>query len=117
MKISRDRTIEDLKREFRDAYPGLKLEFYSKAHKQHEGSSQEFLLSNNQLLKDIISNEGEVELEEDLTVGEMERTFAEKFNLHVQVFRKSRSLWLQTSKTDDWTLAVQNRKGIHSEQV
>jgi hypothetical protein len=52
-----------------------------------------------------------------MTVAELERLFVENFGLNAQVFRRSGTLWLQTSATDNWTLAEQNRKGGHSEQL
>jgi hypothetical protein len=37
--------------------------------------------------------------------------------MNIQVFRRSGMLWLQTSATDDWTLATQELKGGHSEKI
>ncbi|MBK8556702.1 MAG: hypothetical protein IPL65_13445 [Lewinellaceae bacterium] len=41
----------------------------------------------------------------------------EQCGLHVQLFRKSGSLWLETSRTDQLTLAQQNAKGESSEHI
>jgi hypothetical protein len=38
-----------------------------------------------------------------------EQTLKEKFGINVQVFRKAGELWLQTTITDHWTLAEQER--------
>jgi len=38
----------------------------------------------------------------------------DQFGLHVQIFRKSGDLWLQTSKTDEWTIEHQNARGLET---
>ncbi len=53
----------------------------------------------------------------DMSVSELEQLFLTKYGLNAQVFRRSGNLWLQTSATDHWTLAEQNRKGGHSEEL
>ena len=55
------------------------------------------------------------EVKEDMKVSDFEKMFHDKFGLNVQVFRKSGNLWMQTTSTDHWTLAEQNRKGGSSE--
>lgn len=50
-----------------------------------------------------------------MTVAELEKQFEESYSLYVQVYRKSKELWLQTINTDNWTIAKQNLKGIHSQ--
>ena len=46
--------------------------------------------------------------------NKVESDFRDLFNLNIQIFRKSKDLWLQTSATDDWSLEKQNSKGLHS---
>ncbi|MCB0692400.1 MAG: hypothetical protein KDC16_12200, partial [Saprospiraceae bacterium] len=60
--------------------------------------------------------DGTLKLNSELTVSDFEQMMEKDFGLHVQVFRRSNQLWLQTSATDDWTLEVQNTKGLHSIQ-
>ncbi|MNF16790.1 hypothetical protein D3C80_2199700 [compost metagenome] len=42
----------------------------------------------------------------------VEKDFWEKLGLSAQIFRKSGNLWIETSLTDDWTLARQNDEGF-----
>lgn len=56
-------------------------------------------------------------LEPELTVWQVERLFEQEYALHVQVFRKSGSTWLETSVTDDLTLEQQQAKAVASEHV
>jgi hypothetical protein len=46
-----------------------------------------------------------------MTVIELEKTFEEMLGLSVLVYRKSGKLWLETTMTDNWTLAQQNENG------
>ncbi len=64
-----------------------------------------------------LTNEGDFRIDSKLPVGEFEQKFLAKYGLNVQVFRKSGNLWMQTTATDSWTLAEQNRKGGASEEA
>lgn len=117
MKISKDKTIGQIQVEFSTLYPGLKLEFYSKKHKDHEGSPKDFQMDSQKVLESYGALiEGELDLNGEMTVSELEESFETLFGLNIQVFRRSAELWLQTTATDNWTLETQNRKGIHSMQ-
>ena len=118
MKIRPDLSIEEVIIEFSKVYPGLKLEMYNKEHGEGENSSQTAVIDHAMKLKDVNSSivSKDLVLNPQMTVAELENTFKDTFGLNVQVFRRSNQLWLQTSATDNWTLEVQNRKGIHSVQ-
>ncbi len=113
MKILRSRSVASLKKDFSALYPGLKIEFYEKPHKAYTTSSADFQL-HDQALLEMATQEGEIDLDPAMTVEEVEQKFESDFGLHIQIYRQSKELWLQTSATDHWTLEVQNRKGIHS---
>ena len=116
MKIKIQGSIKQIKDTFTEIYPGLKLEFYSQAHSPHKGSRAGDELADDTDLSGISkeSKEHSIDINDQITVGELEKAFEDFFGLHVQIYRKSKDIWLQTSSTDDWTLEVQNRKGIHS---
>jgi hypothetical protein len=113
MTISDDRTIADIQKEFSEKFPFLKLEFYSKWHEAHELSPTNERLDAWLTLAQARKrhNTGTIHINGLLQVNTLEQQFHEMFGLNVQVHRKSGNLWLQTSKTDDWTLAEQNRVG------
>jgi hypothetical protein len=119
MLIKKDMKIVEIQSAFHHQFPGLKIEFYKKEHEDHMGSALSDQHAPELSLEEINYNgkEGEIDFNASKTVGEVESEMEERFDLHVQIFRKSKDIWLQTSKTDDWTLEVQNRKGIHSEQI
>jgi len=118
MKINSQTTIEDLFNYFTGMFPYLKIELYKKAHNAHEGSPKTDELSHNLKLTEInpeLENE-EFNFHGQMKVSEFESMMSNKLKLHVQVFRKSNEIWLQTSVTDDWTLEKQNGKGERSMQ-
>ncbi|HMQ46448.1 MAG TPA: hypothetical protein PKA00_02550 [Saprospiraceae bacterium] len=118
MFIHSDRRITDIQNEFNTIFPGLKIVFYAKKHTAHEGSAQKNEYDPALTLGEIQTKKrtAEIELDDQLTISQFEQIMENEFGLHVQVFRRSKNLWLQTTATDDWTLEVQNRKGIHSTQ-
>ncbi len=118
MYISDKKTLREIKRAFHEKFPFLKLEFYAKPHKPGEGSPRQEQLPDHLTIGEVrtIHNEGAFRVKPEMRVRDFEQQFYEKYGLSVQVFRKSGNLWLQTSKTDTWTLAEQNRKGGASAQ-
>ena len=60
---------------------------------------------------------GVIPIQPDLVVWELERIFEAEYGLHVQVFRKSGRTWLETSISDDLTLAEQQAKAKASENI
>ncbi len=116
MLINNQKTIHDLQEEFHRQFPGLKIEFYAEGHRIHEGSTAAQTIDATQYLGAIRTpdTEGNIELQPEWSVAAFESLLRDRFGLHVQVFRKSRNLWLQTSSTDDWTLEKQNAKGLRS---
>lgn len=119
MIISDDKTLREVKEEFHRKFTHLKIEFYSGSHQRGQGSHQSDLLEPELTLGQVrtLHNEGDFRIEPQMSVGEFEQKFLSKYGLNVQVFRKSGNLWMQTTATDSWTLAEQNRKGGASEEA
>ncbi len=120
LKISPDRTIGVLQTEFSEAFPGLKIVFFSKPHKENKGSAAKFLvLEKDTLLKQLSPNikEGQIIAEHSTVVWQLEKQFEEGFELHAQVFRKSGRTWLETSISDSLTLEQQQAKAAASENI
>ncbi len=118
MNINRKHRIEDIQKEFSKLFPGLKLAFYKHMHEDHQGSPKSDQYDPDLSISSIqkVAKDGEINIKPSLTIAELENAFEEKLGLHVQVFRRSNRIWLQTSVTDDWTLEKQNSKGLHSIQ-
>lgn len=116
MVITDSKKLIEIKREFSDKFPYLKLEFYAKHHEEGEGSEAKLLIDDEHTIGSARAShqEGDLSIDGHLKVGNFERMFFEKYGLNVQVFRKSGSIWLQTIKTDEWTLSEQNSRGERS---
>lgn len=118
MTVTKDNTIREIKEFFSSKFPGLKIEFYEKHHEAYKGSQGSIQYDENLTIAEINPSitSGEIMFQDSNTTKGLEQKFEDLFGLHVQVFRRSNDLWLQTIATDDWTLEVQNRKGLHSIQ-
>lgn len=118
MKITNSTTLKDIQELFSKQFPGLKIEFYQKGHNSYEGSQKEQEIDSSVPVVELNPSVsmGEISLDDRQTVKTFESKMENQYGLHVQVFRKSDKLWLQTSTTDDWTLHVQNAKGLKSIQ-
>ncbi len=116
MNIQDSRSIKSIQEEFHQLFRGLKMVFYQTRHDEHEGSEKGMEYAPDHKLSDlrVRQTEGGIEILPDMTVRELEQAFEELFGLHIQIFRKSGGVWLQTIQTDDWTLAKQNEKGLET---
>lgn len=114
IEIRNDRSLSEIIREFHAAYSFLKIEFFSKGHRKGSTSSPAQMFADHGVtIGDIRDGgkEGVLEILPAHTVWEVENAFEKEFGLHVQVYRKSGRLWMETSATDGWTLAKQNAEG------
>jgi len=111
--INDNRRITDIQKEFSNAYPFLKVEFFTVSHSKNKLSSLKNMIPNDRLLGSFRNkhNSGGIFIYDSKTVFEIEEEFATQFGLYVQVFRKSGSLWIETSLTDKWSVAFQNSEG------
>lgn len=117
MRIEDHLQLHDIQVRFNQLFPYLKVEFYAIEHQAGEGSPKRAQLDPKHTLGEVrkVHQAGELVITPELTVAELESEFAQKYGLNAQVFRKSGNLWIQTTATDSWTLAEQNRKGGSSE--
>ena len=116
MKITMTSTLQHIFDQFCVAFPFLKLEFYTEKHILNEGSDASDQLTHNIWLNNFQPDliEMDFNINGEISVAEFEKMMKDKFNLNVQVFRKSAKIWLQTTSTDYWSLNKQNGKGERS---
>ena len=116
MRIHSDITLWQIKEDFQQRFPHLKIEFYKRHHLDGEGSPVSDLITDNLRIADIVVTEGEIEFDitPEMEVYHLEETFYQLTGLNIQVFRNSAGIWLQTTATDHWTLEKQNGKGGRS---
>ena len=110
LKITQDKPVREIQKEFKKHFPFLKLEFYLVAHAIGKATPKRLIRNGNKTIRDCRTtlNAGVTTITENMTVAKVEQMFQYKFGLSVQVFRKSGNEWLQTTASDSWTLLVQN---------
>ncbi|MEI7735294.1 MAG: hypothetical protein WCI49_07485 [Ferruginibacter sp.] len=113
INIKADTRISDIKKQFSDVYPFLKIEFFKRPHPKHKLSAEmDRIIADRQistLTKKI--TDAQIDIDGKRTVLMVEQDFWELFGLSVQVFRKAMNMWIETSFTDSWTLESQNSEG------
>lgn len=111
LQITPELRIADVQQQFSLKYPHLKLEFYMKPHEEGEGSEARYKVDESLTIRELTGNKatGEVHVHGNMKTSTLEDEFEKNMGLYVQVFRKSGKIWLQTTKTDSWTLAEQER--------
>ncbi len=114
LSITSDQSLEQVQKAFHAEFPFLKIEFFTKKH--HEGGSswsKNMIQDIDKLLKELGSkNENGVLIANSrMKVSDFEQEFQNIFGFGVQVFRKSKEIWLETTQTDDWNLEYQNHQG------
>ena len=104
--------LATIQKEFNEAFPYLKLEFFKHKHNMYAGNTRKDMLLPVEAFKHVIKENEKMSIDEEMPVFILEQQFREKFGVAVQVFRKSGRSWLETTKTDDWTLKRQNDQGM-----
>lgn len=111
--IENNKTIAELREEFNRAFPYLKIEFYSAPYEAKKLQPQSKLIKHDKTLQFCRKGgiEGLLTLNPNHSVANFEKELWDTYGLSAQVFRKSGSLWIETSLTDSWTLLQQNLEG------
>ena len=111
LELKKDRTVCDVRADFTSEFPYLTLDFYKYVTGRLGSSIRQKLVKSTGLAKSGLHREGSLEVNESMTVRELEKAFVEQFGLFVQVSRKSGPVWLETTISDSWTLQQQNEHG------
>ena len=107
-------TLCEIQNEFGKHFPYLKLEFFGfEPIEKKRFSKKNLITDTNKTLGEIrhVHSSGHISINGHQKVSTLEQHFKENFGIDIQVFRKSANTWLQTTVTDNWTLAEQNKKG------
>lgn len=113
IKITDNKIISDIQKEFNNIFPFLKIEFVAKFPGKSSGSEKILPIDRSKKICESrkIRNRGDITIDPKQTVAELECAFKEYYGFSVQVFRKSGNTWLQSTITEDWTLMEQNEHG------
>ena len=111
--INDNSQVSDVQKAFNALFPYLKIELFKAGYSYHAPLPQRGKLPGYVYMADLSDKLPEqIELRESMTVLELEKLFEDEFGLHLQVFRKSGAVWLETTITDSWTLKQQNEHGM-----
>jgi len=112
LNLKKSATIGDLQTWFSSYYPYLKIEFFKRTADLSNKKTSKIQLATLTLQELGLLEEGELEITDELRVFELERILFNEFGLKAEILRNSgEGLWLETSMTDNWSLAKQNEYG------
>ncbi len=114
--LTNSKTIADAQEAFSVFFPHLKIEFFTRPHEDKAASWSKYMIfERDKTLQEIgLLKEGIITLSNETITGEFEQFLSVRYGLFVQVFRKSMGTWLETTRTDKWTLGEQESKGKES---
>ncbi len=114
ISITSTQTIKEVQESFHRLFPYLKLEFFTKLHKDKSSSWSRFQIADlDQKLSELglQNSKGLLLVQSRMKVSDLEQEFQNIFGFGVQVFRKSKDIWLETTQSDHWNLETQNHHG------
>ncbi|XZF15718.1 hypothetical protein ACTHGU_06245 [Chitinophagaceae bacterium MMS25-I14] len=113
--ITEDDLLKNIQHGFRQYYPRLKLEFYKHPHEKNAGSPADARLSLEVPVEDVVMfhTAACINVAPQRTVASVEEDFFHKLGLCVQIFRQSGDLWIETTRTDGYTLARQEQIAVN----
>jgi hypothetical protein len=113
LTIDKQLSIDKIQREFSSQYPYLKLMFSIKPGLSNGLTGS---LNINYSKKPIekhkqIKHKQSLVVNPEMTVKSLEYEFHSLFGLNIQIYRKSGTVWLETTLSDSWSLEEQNKQG------
>ena len=114
LRIEKGGLLKDTQKEFNAVYPYLRIEFFKSPHLGIEGKKPQDkgkITTVPVSSSEWFSKSGTINIEEKTTAYTLENQFLEKCGLSIKLFRKSGSLWIETTLTESWSLEKQNEEG------
>ena len=107
LQIQKDGQFKQAQQQFSAIYPFLKIEAINKPVLHGKMMLSNKISSNHTKTSDTI----QINIDKEKTVAGLEQEFFEKASVHIKLYRRFCNVWIETSLTDDWTLAQQNSEG------
>ena len=116
IEINDNTTIRSIQETFSDFYPYLQLEFYKKPHDKYEASSADDSIFPGKTIGEIKQTHVSaiLEIHPLSRVADIENEMMQRFGLAVQILRKEKDHWEQTTGMDDFTIKELNELGRSS---
>lgn len=114
--ITDNTSLREIQLVFSNFYPYLYIEFYRKPHREYEASEEKEKIESDTTIGAVRKTHisGVLEIRPLYKVSDVEKEFRERFGISVQVLRKEKDGWVQTTGTDDFTLKELNEIGRNS---
>jgi len=116
LEINDNTSLREIEETFSNYYPYLKIEFFYKSHKKYEASQETDRVDPNTVIRDLKRTHvsGVLEIQPLYRIADVEKEFSERFGLSIQILRKEKDHWEQTTGMDDFTLKDLNEFGRSS---
>lgn len=116
IEINDNTTLRHIQEIFSDYYPYLQMEFYKSPHKKYEASAERELIYPGKTIDEVKQTHVSaiIEMLPHSKVAGVEKEFMQRFGLSVQILRKEKDHWEQTTGMDDFTLKELNEMGRSS---
>jgi hypothetical protein len=116
LELNDNMRIAFIQQQFNNEFPFLKLEFLENSFAKNKTVFEKSIHNNNRILGEFrfsnnILQPINIIITPEMSVQELANNFSTVYQLTTKVFRKSGNVWLNTSVTDRWTLAEQNKQG------
>lgn len=112
LNISPSRLISDVQKDFNSEFPFLKIQFFQNRTFKPESTNSNLIPPSANIGKAQKElHEGDIEINGNMKVNELEKILKDEYSLKAQIFRLSGTIWLETTMTDNWTLSQQNEHG------
>lgn len=106
LKIDDRISVADFQKNFSSVFPFLKIEFFKPTAKVEDKSykSNSFLSASEK----IGNSTKKININNQTTVTELKKLLSDELGVLPLIYRKSGSMWIETSLTEDWSLERQN---------
>ncbi|SHL61086.1 hypothetical protein SAMN05444266_104158 [Chitinophaga jiangningensis] len=107
--VSEEAVLQEIQKKFSEFYPHLRIEFYKNPHDLNTSCPDKEWLDNSLPVDEvrIIHTAAWINISPEVTTGALEQAFYDLLGLSVQIYRKEREHWIETTTTDIWTLGKQ----------
>jgi hypothetical protein len=114
--INDHRKISALQADFRQLFPFLKLEFFSKPHRSG-GAASKTLIGHDKTLGECrtIHNKGTLTITPQMTASDLRQHFSDVYGLSVEILHMVGNSWIEIGYSEKRTLAEQNTRSAHDE--
>jgi len=116
MEIHDKTILSDIQKTFSDFYPYLSIQFYRDHHPKYEASPNDKLIDPQKTIGEVRKTHVSalIEIQPHYHVVDVEREFMERLGLSVQVMKKEKDQWEQTTGLDNLSLKDLNILGRNS---